>query len=83
MPYEVFLEKRALKQLESFPTDDKVRLKETLIQMKDFPTGLDVKKLVGSGNKYRVRIGKLRVLMELEPGQIIVFDILHRKKAYK
>jgi len=44
---------------------------------------LDVKKLIGTGNKYRVRIGDYRVLIELERDSIVVFAVLHRKRAYR
>ena len=45
---------------------------------------LDVKKLRGYKDQYRLRIGEFRVLFELQPEHtIVVYAILPRKKAYQ
>jgi mRNA interferase RelE/StbE len=43
----------------------------------------DIKKLKGSINIYRLRVGDYRVLFELEGTVITVYDVLHRKDAYR
>jgi mRNA interferase RelE/StbE len=43
----------------------------------------DVKKLKGSRNQYRLRVGNYRVLFELEADTITVYDLGHRKDIYK
>ncbi|MGQ4915559.1 MAG: type II toxin-antitoxin system RelE family toxin [Candidatus Asgardarchaeia archaeon] len=44
---------------------------------------IDIKKLRGYKNHYRLRIGSYRVLFEFESGDtILIHAILHRKKAY-
>ena len=43
----------------------------------------DVKKLKGSKNEYRLRVGDLRVLFELEGTCINVYAIGNRKEIYK
>jgi len=45
---------------------------------------LDIKKLLGYRNHYRLRVGDFRILFELEkPRTIRVYGVLHRRKAYK
>ena len=68
MKYKVFLERKASKKLESIEQSAE----------------LDIKKLKGYPNHYRLRVGKYRILFKLlEDHVIIVFAILPRKKAYK
>jgi len=44
---------------------------------------MDVKKLAGTRNIYRARVGDYRILIELDIHTLKVFSVLHRKKAYK
>jgi len=39
--------------------------------------------LKGFKNHYRLRIGKYRILFEIEKDKIIVYSILPREKAYR
>jgi mRNA interferase RelE/StbE len=43
----------------------------------------DIKKLKGSRNQYRLRVGNYRVLFELEGDTITVYALGHRKDIYK
>jgi mRNA interferase RelE/StbE len=85
MRYKVFLERKAQKNLESVELSDKDGLKERIIKLKDgFVPELDIKKLRGYPNHYRLRVGRFRVLFKLQEEHIIiVYAILSRKKAYK
>ena len=83
--YHVFLEKKALKQLEKLDKDTRSRIVEALHTLRDegFSRRLDIVKLRGYKNQYRLRIGKYRILFELRPERIIVvYAILPRKVAY-
>ena len=60
--------------------DDIQRIKETLKKLPDFPTGMDVKKMAGTRNIYRVRVGDYRILLELEIHTLKVFSVVLRKK---
>ena len=44
---------------------------------------MDVKKIVGTKNIYRVRVGNYRILIELEIHTVKVFSVIQRKSAYK
>ncbi|MHA1835342.1 MAG: type II toxin-antitoxin system RelE family toxin [Candidatus Odinarchaeia archaeon] len=83
MTYKVFLEKKVLKTIKNLPPEINKRIKEILIKLTNFPSDIHVKKLSGLHNKFRIRCGDYRILIELSEKTIIVFAILPRKKAYK
>jgi len=83
--YNVFLEKKAFKQLEKLSGDTRSRIVEALHTLRDegFSRRLDIAKLRGYKNQYRVRIGNFRILFELRPERtIVIHAILPRKVAY-
>jgi mRNA interferase RelE/StbE len=83
MSYDVLIERNAIKEIKKFPANDIKRIKDVLKKLPDFPDGMDVKKLAGTRNIYRVRVGDYRILLELEIYTLKVFSVIHRKKAYK
>ncbi|AUB59865.1 hypothetical protein BK009_03750 [Methanobacterium subterraneum] len=85
MRYKVFLDRKALKNLEDIESDISDSIMNRIIKLKDgFLPDLDIKKLKGYSNHYRLRIGKYRVLFQLQKDHvIIIYAILPRKKAYK
>ena len=83
--YNVFFEKKALKQLEKLGEDVRGRIVEALHILRDegFSRRLDIVKLRGYKNHYRLRMGKFRVLFELRPERtVVVYAILPREAAY-
>ena len=85
MKYKVFLERKAQKQLETLNYSINKVIKDKISKLKiGFSPELDIKKLKGYKNHYRLRVGGYRVLFELQEGYVIVvYAILPRKKAYK
>ena len=84
--YNVNITRKALKELNKLDPYTRNRILEALIILRDygFTSRLDIKKLRGYKNHYRIRVGKYRILFELEkPRKIIVYAILPRKEAYK
>jgi len=84
--YHVFLEKKASKQLEKLDGDTCGRVVEALHTLRDegFSRRLDIAKLRGYRNHYRLRVGKYRILFELRPERtIVVYAVLPRKVAYQ
>jgi len=64
--------------------DIRRRVLEALTMLRDygFTPRLDIKKLRGYRNHYRLRIGEYRILFELEkPRKVIVYAILPRKQV--
>jgi mRNA interferase RelE/StbE len=85
MKYRVFLERKARKQLENLDPDIREKIKEKITKLKDgLSTELDIKKLRGYKNHYRLRVGEYRALFIIQAGYtIVVYAVLPRKKAYK
>jgi len=84
--YDINITRKTLKQLNDLNESTRNRILEALIILQDygFSKRLDIKKLKGYKNHYRIRVGEYRILFELEkPNTIIVYAILHRKKTYK
>lgn len=85
MSYKVFLERKAEKQLKTLNSSIGRIIKEKISKLKKgFSPELDIKKLKGYRNHYRLRVRGYMILFELQEGHtIIVYAILPRKKAYK
>jgi len=84
--YDVNITRKALRELNKLDSDSRSKVLEALIILRDygFTSRLDIKKLRGYKSHYRIKVGKYRILFELEkPRKIIVYAILPRKKAYK
>jgi mRNA-degrading endonuclease RelE of RelBE toxin-antitoxin system len=50
---------------------------------KGFSSRLDIKKLKGTRNHYRIRVGNYRILLAIEYEMAYVYDISHRGSVYK
>lgn len=82
MEYRVEVKKAALKELDSLPHTDAVRVIRGMRLLANDLSG-DVKHLTGYTPEYRLRVGNWRVLFEIEGGAIIVHHIKHRREAYR
>lgn len=81
----VFIDRKALKQLDKLPKNAQNRIGNAIdvLQNEGFSKRLDIKKLQGLINRYRIRVGKYRILIELQADNIIeVYAILPRETAY-
>jgi len=81
----VFIDRKALKQLDKLPKNTQNRIGNAIdvLQNEGFSKRLDIKKLQGLINRYRIRVGKYRILIELQADNIIeVYTILPRETAY-
>ena len=81
MTYEVFLHKKAQKNLEKFP--DRERIREHLLKLENFPHSGDLVRIENS--IYRLRIGNYRALFKVyeEESIIVVVKIDVRGRVYK
>ncbi len=85
MKYEIYLTRKAKKQLDRLDPETRRKVLEALTMLRDygFTPRLYIKKLRGYRNHYRLRVGEYRILFELEkPRKVIVYAILPRKQAY-
>lgn len=83
--YEVFIESSAEKDLKKFQPDDYDRVMRHIIGLADNPKPAGCRKIVGSANDWRIRIGVFRVIYELDnkTKTVKVMRIKHRREAYR
>lgn len=81
--YKLVVKPSADKNFSKIPKkfQEKVFKKLTLLEIDPFQSGIDVKKLTGSKKSYRLRVGELRVIYELDTDkkEIFVTDIDFRR----
>ena len=84
MTLKVFLEKKVRRQLDELSKELEQRIITTLKELeKGFSASIDIKKLKGTKNHYRIRVGNYRILFVLEFNTVYVYDVSHRGQAYK
>ena len=83
--YEILLERRAERDLRRFPADVFQRVIAAIEALADDPRPDSCRKLKGSDNDWRNRIGDYRVLYEIDgENQIVrVMRVRHRRDAYR
>ena len=87
MSYEnqILISKKALKELKNIPENDRKVIKDRISKLAYFPFAhLDVKKLKGHQNVYRLRSGNYRVIFEYfkDKGMIKILKIGKRSDVY-
>jgi len=77
MSYRLLLHKSVTKFLTKCPAKQKRVLKEKLDQLKQNPLNgaLDIKSLHGYENLYRLRVGQVRLIYQIENDELIIFII--------
>ncbi|MEM3883152.1 MAG: type II toxin-antitoxin system RelE/ParE family toxin [Candidatus Methanomethyliaceae archaeon] len=86
MKFKVLLHKKADEFLRRIGLEDKRRIVEKLKQLEDFPAiRLNVVKIAGEANTFRLRVGKYRALFKVYEQEkiIVVAKIDTRRKIYK
>ena len=86
--YQVYVTSRARKQLRRIDPRYHIRLKELLVSLQSNPIPhetYDIVKMEGKVDAYRIRIGDIRVMYEvnLHDKEINVLAIMPRSSAYK
>lgn len=79
---KVSLDKKFLKKLKKLDKKTQIRI---LAKLKMLEEGkrLDIIKLEGFENIYRLRIGDFRIKMYIEGDKAIAFDVERRGRAYR
>ncbi|WKT57527.1 type II toxin-antitoxin system RelE/ParE family toxin [Candidatus Nitrosotenuis chungbukensis] len=85
MTIKVLVKKEVSNKLDELPNDLKKRIRTALNEAESmWPTcRLDIKKLKGYDNHYRIRVGDYRILFFREEGTAKIYDISHRSDVYK
>ena len=77
MKYQIEFKPQALKDLKALPVGDCRRIIAKTEALCDDLAG-DVKKLTNFVPEYRLRVGKYRVLFEVDLGTVLVYRVLRR-----
>jgi len=86
MKFRVLLHRKAESILVRLDANTKKRILERLRELEDFPgTKLDIVKIAGEEDTFRLRIGKYRALFKIygKDGIIVVVNIDLRKRIYR
>ncbi len=70
----------AFKDLQSLPRDATKQLLSKIEALENDLVG-DVKRLTNITPEYRLRVGRYRVLFEIERDRVVIYRIVHRKEA--
>ncbi len=84
MKYSIVFTKRATKDIDGLPKNIKPRVLKKIKQLEDNPTPPGCRKIVGTENTWRVRIGDYRVIYNILDEVLVVevIGVKHRKDAY-
>ncbi len=80
--YTVILTNEVKTRLHALPLTLRREIGHKLFLLEEDLSG-NVKKLKGSTNEYRLRIGDYKVLFELESRRIMVYAVGNRKDIYR
>ena len=85
MSYQVLIERRALKELSKLPASIRARVTGAIDGLRSQPRPSNSKKLTGSRDQWRVRVGDYRVLYEINDKvrEVRVYAIGHRREIYR
>ncbi|MEK7847294.1 MAG: type II toxin-antitoxin system RelE/ParE family toxin [Chloroflexota bacterium] len=83
--YEVYLERRAERDLKRLPEEQFQRVASQLKALADNPRPVGSRKLSGSKSYWRVRVGDYRIVYEIddEVRAVRVMRVRHRGKVYR
>jgi mRNA interferase RelE/StbE len=85
MAYEIFIEKKAEKDLRKLPKNYQKKIIQKILNLKNNPKPVDARKITSSENYYRIRVDDYRIIYEInyKEKRINIFRIRHRKEAYR
>jgi mRNA-degrading endonuclease RelE of RelBE toxin-antitoxin system len=85
MPWRLEFSPRARRELRALSARDRAAIEAALDRWPHDFGALDMSKLAGSGNRWRLRVGRWRVIMELDnaTGTALVARVVARKDAYR
>jgi mRNA interferase RelE/StbE len=80
---EIQLRKSAVKDLSLLDKRTEGKVRAAIQSLENFPKVRNVKKLVHFEPAFRIRIGKIRILFDVQENTIFIARILQRKEAYR
>ncbi len=84
MAYKIIIKPSAIKDLDTLPDKEVIKISTRLMQLKDEPRPIGAQKL-SNQEGYRIRSGNYRILYEINDvlENVFIFRIKHRKDVYK
>ncbi|HEX8353810.1 MAG TPA: type II toxin-antitoxin system RelE/ParE family toxin [Pyrinomonadaceae bacterium] len=84
-PYKVSLKRSAQKEVRSLDAGARVRVVRAVRELANDPRPAGCRKLVGSDDRWRVRVGDYRVIYTIDDaGRLLeVIAVRHRGRAYE
>jgi len=85
MAWDLIFAPRARKELADVPSRDREAIGRALDRLGEDISSVDVKKLAGRSDQWRLRVGRWRVilLMDKATGTIYALRVLPRSEAYR
>jgi mRNA interferase RelE/StbE len=82
--YSVSLKRSVLKDLESLPARDRLRIMERIGTLADDPRPRECEKL-SALERYRIRVGDYRIVYSIEDDALVVWVVRvgHRRDVYR
>jgi len=75
------IRKSAIKDLQKISPEQKNKIHQKILTLRDFPNVSNVKKLTSFEPAYRLRAGSYRILFDVTNDTIEIGRILHRKES--
>ena len=84
-PYTVNVNRPAEKELRALDATVRLRVLQSLRSLANEPRPAGCRKLVGSENRWRVRVGDYRIIYSVnDAGRVVeIIAVRHRSKAYE
>jgi len=82
--FTVLIHKKAMKEIDNLPIDDKNRILNSLTQMATDPFSGDVKPIKGVRSLLRRRVGDYRIsfTVNFEKGEVVIIKVGRRESFY-
>lgn len=83
--YTIELADDVIKALERLPKNVVIRLDKAIDALAENPRPHGYRKLVGTHDDYRIRVGDYRIIYSIEDDRlvILIIDVGHRKDIYR
>ncbi|MCM1226606.1 MAG: type II toxin-antitoxin system RelE/ParE family toxin [Clostridium sp.] len=80
--YKIIIKKKAKKFIDKLPKNERLRIAKAIEML---PNGEDIKRLKGSDDLLRLRVGDYRIIYTIDHGELIVIvvDAGNRGQIYK
>jgi mRNA-degrading endonuclease RelE of RelBE toxin-antitoxin system len=85
MAWRLIYSRRAINDMDSLPDRDRRAMHDRLGQLASDPRLVDLAKLAGAANRWRLRSGHWRAILEMDAhsGLITIIRVLNRRDAYR